>query len=285
MPTAILDGIKTEYDVIGSGPPLLMYAPGGFDASMDKWSNLGIYAKIKLLDHLPEHFKCIVFDRRETGQSGGRVERITWGHYVEQGKQLLDHLGFEKAHLIGGCMGCCPVAAFATRYPDKVMSMVQYWPVGGAGFRLNANRRFSMHYGYVEEHGLSGVVALAQCTADGFGKDPRQGPWGPVLRSDAAFAETFQAMDTKHYLLTVAGLARTLIDRDSVPGFEPEDLMQLPIPTLIIPGKDAAHAVSAARFIEECSAKAEYWDVTPEEQTEATAPKRILEFLRGYSHH
>jgi hypothetical protein len=33
MPAAIIDGIVTRYEVVGSGPPLLMYAPGGFHAS------------------------------------------------------------------------------------------------------------------------------------------------------------------------------------------------------------------------------------------------------------
>ena len=32
-----------------------MYAPGGFDATIEKWSNQGVYAKIKLLDHLPKN--------------------------------------------------------------------------------------------------------------------------------------------------------------------------------------------------------------------------------------
>lgn len=54
-----------------------MYAPGGFNAVVEAWSTLGIYSKIKLLDHLPAHFTCILFDRRECGQSGGRVEPIT----------------------------------------------------------------------------------------------------------------------------------------------------------------------------------------------------------------
>ncbi len=54
MATAIIDGISTRYEVIGSGPPLLMYAPGGFDATLEKWSTQGVYAKIKLLDHLPK---------------------------------------------------------------------------------------------------------------------------------------------------------------------------------------------------------------------------------------
>ena len=65
MPTATIAGIETRYEVLGSGPPLLMYAPGGFDATIEKWSTLNVYARIKLLDHLPKKYKCIVFDRRE----------------------------------------------------------------------------------------------------------------------------------------------------------------------------------------------------------------------------
>ncbi|AMB85076.1 hydrolase [Pseudomonas agarici] len=279
MPSVILDGIQTEYNVIGSGPALLMFAPGGFDATMDKWSTLGIYAKVKLLDHLPDQYTCILFDRRETGNSGGRVERITWADYAAQGQGLLDHLGYEAAHLLGGCMGCCPVAAFATAYPAKTLSMVQYWPVGGPGFRLNAHRRFAIHLAYVEEHGLEGVVSLAKSTTQGFGKDPRPGPWGPVIRRSAGFAAHYRTLDVAKYKLVIAGLSRTLFDRDTVPGAEPEDLMCLDIPTLIIPGRDASHSVSAARYLEECSLGAEYWDVLPESQTEQTAPARILKFL------
>ncbi|MCH8074069.1 MAG: alpha/beta hydrolase, partial [Proteobacteria bacterium] len=135
MPTAIIDGIKTNYEIHGDGPPLLMYSPGGFDASLDKWTTLGVYARIKLLDHLPDKYQCIVFDRRETGLSGGRVEPITWDDYVEQGRGLLAHLGLDAAHLLGGCMGCCPVIAYAVKYPESVLSMILYWPVGGARFR------------------------------------------------------------------------------------------------------------------------------------------------------
>src|SRR4028119_885163 len=108
MPSALIDGIETHYEIRGDGPPLLMFAPGGFDASADKWSDLGVYARLRLLDHLPQHFSCILFDRRETGLSGGRVERLTWEGYVRQGAGLLDYLGIHRAHLIGGCMRCCP---------------------------------------------------------------------------------------------------------------------------------------------------------------------------------
>ena len=77
----------------------------------------------------------------------------------------------------------------------------------------------------------------------------------------------------------VAGMARALLDRDTVPGAEPEDLLQLDMPALIVPGRDASHATSAARYLEECLPKAQYWDAPVDEQTEATAPARMLEFL------
>src|SRR5260221_6950134 len=102
---AVIDGIATHYEVIGEGPPLLMYAPGGFDATIDKWRTQGVYARVKLLEHLPKKYRCIAFDRRECGQSGGRIEPITWAHYAKQGKGLLEHLGIERAHLIGRLVG------------------------------------------------------------------------------------------------------------------------------------------------------------------------------------
>ena len=55
MKTAIIDGIQTRYDVVGNGEPLLMYAPAGFDATIEKWSTQGVYAKIKPLENLSKH--------------------------------------------------------------------------------------------------------------------------------------------------------------------------------------------------------------------------------------
>src|SRR5207245_6075888 len=129
---AVIDGISTRYELVGTGAPLLMFSPGGFDATLDKWTSLGVYARIKVIDHLSRNYRCIVFDRRETGQSGGRVERITWAHYVEQGRGLLQHLGIDRAHVMGGCMGCCLAVAFGAAYPEATGSLLLWWPVGGA---------------------------------------------------------------------------------------------------------------------------------------------------------
>jgi pimeloyl-ACP methyl ester carboxylesterase len=279
MASAIIDGITTRYEVLGSGPPLLMYAPGGFNATVEAWSTLGVYAKLKLLDHLPKQFTCILFDRRECGRSGGRLERVTWAHYVAQGKALLDHLGFERAHLMGGCMGCCPVTAFAVAHPRTTLSMVLYWPVGGAKYRISSHQRFAEHLAFVQQHGLAAVVALVANEGKPFGADPRGGPWASVIKADPAFAAAYAEQNVDAYKLVLAGMARSLFDRDTAPGAEPEDLLRLDIPALVIPGHDAAHATSAARYLEECLPRSEYWDVAVAQQTEAKVPPRVLEFL------
>ena len=278
MATVLIDGIATRYEVVGSGPALLIFSPGGFDATLDKWSTQGIYARIKPVDHLSRAFTCIIFDRRETGESGGRVERITWAHYVAQGKGLLDHLGIDRAHIMGACMGCCPAAAFGVAHPESTRSLLLYWPVGGPRYRINGHLRFAQHLAYVQQHGLDAVVALAQ-EGNSFGKDPRGGPWVSLLRRDPQFAEAYARQDPERYKLLVQSMGRTLIDRDTVPGAEPEDLLRLEIPALIVPGRDASHGTSAARYLEECLTGSQYWDVAVEEQTAEAAPARLLEFL------
>jgi hypothetical protein len=279
LATTVIAGITTRYEVRGSGPPLLMFSPGGFDATLEKWTTQGVYARIKPVDHLSRKYTCIIFDRRETGHSGGRVERITWDHYMEQGKGLLDHLHMQRAHVMGACMGCCPAVAFGVAYPDVTLSLLLYWPVGGARYRINGQLRFSQHLAYVQQHGLEGVISLVTADGKSFGEDPRGGPWASLLRRDPAFAETFVRQDVGRYRLLVSAMGRTLFDRDTAPGAEPEDMLRLSVPALIVPGRDHSHATSAARYLEECLPKAEYWDVPVEEQTEQTAPLRMLEFL------
>jgi len=281
VPFATLDGIRTRYEVIGSGPPLLMYAPGGFDATVEKWSTMGVYARVKLLEHLPKRYSCIAFDRRECGQSGGRVEAVTWPHYAAQGKALLDHLGIKRAHLIGGCMGVSCVIALAARHPQTVASMILWWPVGGVKYRLKGKQRFDEHIAYVKQHGLQAVVDLVRKEGKAFGADPRGGPWASVIRHDAPFAEAYAKRAADQYESIVRRMLDALLDRDTAPGAEPGELMKLDIPAYIVPGHDDSHATSAARYLEECLPKSQYWDVAPEGQTEAAAPPRLMEFLES----
>jgi pimeloyl-ACP methyl ester carboxylesterase len=281
MPTTVVDGLTTRYEVVGTGPPLLMFSPGGFDSTMDSWRTVGVYRRLALVERLTVSHTLVLFDRRESGGSGGRVQRIGWADYVTQAVGLLDRLGIGRAYLMGGCVGCSSVAATAVAHPERVAGMVLYSPAGGVKYRMKQHERFAAHAAHVRAEGLGGVVELARTHDRGFSVDGRVGPWVSVLRADPAFAASYAARDVGAYLTTVNGMARTMFDRDTVPGPEPEDLLTLDVPALIVPGQDESHAPSAARYLQECLPRAEYWDVPVASQTDETAPARILDFLRA----
>jgi len=280
MPAATIGGIETYYEVRGSGPPLLLFSPGGFNATIENWSTFGIYARLGLLDRLAEHYTCIAFDRREAGRSGGRVELITWAHYAAQGRGLLDELGVDRARLIGGCIGCSCAVAFAVAWPERVDRMVLYSPAGGPKYRLTQQARFAEHVAFVGENGLEAVVELAAETNATFAQDPRGGPWANTIRNDPAFVQEFVAHEPLVYAALVEEMGQRLFERDTVPGPSAEQLLALRVPALVVPGRDDSHATSAARYLEECLERSEYWDVPPDAQTADTAPARLLEFLQ-----
>ena len=146
-----IDGIATRYEVIGSGPPLLMFSPGGFDATLEKWTTLGIYAQIKMFEPLPQQYTCIVFDRRECGQSGGRVERVAWAALRGAGQgpaRPPGHRARAPDGRLHGLLRRWPRSRWRT--PQVVVSMVLYWPVGGARYRINGQQRFADHLAFVQ---------------------------------------------------------------------------------------------------------------------------------------
>jgi pimeloyl-ACP methyl ester carboxylesterase len=281
MATATIDGLKVEYVTRGSGPALLMLAPGGFDASMDKWRSGTAWKGMDALDALACAFTVVVYDRREAGVSGGRVERLSWALYADQARHLLDHLGIHRAFVMGGCMGCSVATAFAARHPEATHALVLHWPVGGYRWKLNGADRFARHARFAREHGLAGVVKRAH-EGRSFWADPEAGPWASVIVSDPAFADRFAAQDLDRYVGLVAASGRALFDRDMPPGAEPEELMAMRVPALIVAGDDPAHATSGAHYLRELLPQPELWPVMPPEQATERVVARILEFGRAH---
>jgi pimeloyl-ACP methyl ester carboxylesterase len=219
MPTVDIDGIVTYYEISGPAPPILMMAPGGFDSAIEKWSTTWPWQHFLPLQTFAREYTCIAYDRREAGTSGGRVEKLTWAAYADQAKGLLDHLGVASAFIMGSCLGCSPVIAFAARYPKTCRGLVIAQPSGGGKRRLTAHRHFNLHQQYVQDSGLEAVVERARVKSS-FPQDPETGPWAAVIAHDARFAELFVRQDVDRYLGLVSVSCHALFDRDTIPGAE-----------------------------------------------------------------
>ncbi len=281
MPTAQINGIAVNYQVAGSGPPLIMMAPGGMDSSIERWGTHYFWKFVKPLETFAKNYTVIAYDRREAGGSGGRLERLHFGLYSSEAAGLLDHLKIEKAYVLGSCMGANLALRFGIDYPERVHAVVAYWPTGGVRWRMNMRKRFDDHVDFVRQNGIEAVVRKAQEKPGSFGSDAELGPWGNTISRNPAFAKAFQQQDKDRYLALVAHSGRTIFDRDTAIGVEAEELMGLKLPTIIIPGDDASHALSAAHYVRECVPNNTFIDGPVKEQKPDAIRDSILAFLKA----
>jgi pimeloyl-ACP methyl ester carboxylesterase len=280
MPTAVLDGIETYYEIHGSGTtPILMCAPGGFDSTIDKWRVASAWTGINAIEALGKEHQLILYDRRECGRSGGQIERLSWATYTKQGKALLDHLHIDSAWIMGACMGCSVALAFGVQYPGVTKGLLLHWPVGGYRWKVNGRERFLTHHEFAKRNGLKGIVQRARAGKT-FWMDSESGPWAGMIERDESFARCFADQDLERYLGIIVTTGRSLFDRDTAPGAEPEEIMGFKAPALIIPGDDKSHATSGAHYLRELLPNAEFWNVMPPQQDTQKTCGRILEFCR-----
>jgi len=276
MSFADIDGIRTQYEMAGEGPPLLMLAPAGFDSSISRWRLNGVWKDMQPLDTLRRDFTLIAYDRREAGESGGRIEALTWQAYARHGIALLDHLKIDKALVIGGCMGVSVALAIGAHYPQRVRGLLLHWPVGGYRWMIKARSNFDKHLAYLKEHGFAGVAARARQSGL-FWNDPEAGPWSAPIKYDVAFADGYQKQDVETYRALVAQ-SRDKLFSDTMPsGATGEELLAMNLPAFIMSGDDASHSNSSAHALRELMPDARMSPLMPPAQNAASVAAWIRE--------
>ena len=280
MAFATINGIQIHYEIQGSGPALLMFAPGGWRSVMSRWTAAGGKEAWKEMDGiaaLSRHFTTIAYDRRESGLSGGRIEPLSWDLYVQEAKALLDLAGFDKAYVLGCCMGASLACAFAVRYPQACKGLLLHWPVGGFLWQKKGRTFFQRHIEFVKANGMAAVIARAS-KGENFWVDPEIGPWGSPAAIDPEFAKQLLKMNLDHYV-GICERSRDTIFNDTMPsGASGEELMAIRIPTLIMSGADTRHTRSAAWALKELIPESELWDVFPPDQTGDNTLVQVLGF-------
>jgi 3-oxoadipate enol-lactonase len=114
MPHAKINGIDLYYETHGAGAALVL-AHGGGGSHMSWWQQVPAFA---------DNYQVVTFDHRGFGHSQEAADGPGANAFVEDLRGLLDHLGIEKATLVGQSMGGWTVLGFATTYPHRAHSLV-----------------------------------------------------------------------------------------------------------------------------------------------------------------
>ena len=113
MPLAKLD-ININYKVEGQGEPLVMIM--GFTAPLIGWTAQTSFFK--------KYYRVVTFDNRGVGKSDKPQGPYSTRMMADDTVRLMDHLGIEKAHIMGASMGGMIAQELAINYPQRVIKLV-----------------------------------------------------------------------------------------------------------------------------------------------------------------
>ena len=134
MPMFERDGAAIYYEEYGQDFPILTFAPGGLRSTIEQWR--GALAPINPMTEFADRYRVIVMDQRNA--TGGRSRApITasdnWSTYTADHIALLDHLGIDRCHLYGQCIGGPFIMSFLKAQPQRVICAVPAQPSGRVG--------------------------------------------------------------------------------------------------------------------------------------------------------
>ncbi|HEY7764289.1 MAG TPA: alpha/beta hydrolase [Aestuariivirgaceae bacterium] len=114
------DDVIIDYDVWGTGPPVLLIHGFASNARVN-WIETGW---VKALNHAG--YQAITFDNRGHGRSGKLYEPRFYGGDVmaEDARRLIEHVGLRKAAAVGYSMGARIAAELTIRCPSWVSAAV-----------------------------------------------------------------------------------------------------------------------------------------------------------------
>lgn len=121
MPVARINGIELYHEIHGEGPAVVL-AHGAGGNHLSWWQQV---------PYLSQHFRCVTFDHRGFGSSRDLPDNPGADAFIEDLRQLLDHLGIERTALVAQSMGGWTSLGFASKYPDRVTALTLCDTTGG----------------------------------------------------------------------------------------------------------------------------------------------------------
>lgn len=122
MPYASNDNVRIFYEVVGTGPPLMIHV--GYVGSVEDWADAGY------VDALQDRFQLILIDPRGQGRSDRPHQPEAYSRYCRIGDvvAVLDAVGGDRVHFWGYSMGGWIGFELGAAVPDRLRSLI----IGGA---------------------------------------------------------------------------------------------------------------------------------------------------------
>ena len=199
MPKTQVNGIELYYEVHGDGPAIV-FAHGAGGNHLSWWQQVPVFAR---------QYRCITFDHRGFGQSPDSPDAPGSQAFVEDLKQLLDHLKVERVSLVAQSMGGRTCLGFTLECPERVQALVMADTTGGFSDARMTQRR------------AEGEAALA-------------GPNPPPRTYARHFPEEQPAQAFLYEQIRALNPSRR---EASVPGPTAEQVRAIRTPTLLIVGE------------------------------------------------
>jgi pimeloyl-ACP methyl ester carboxylesterase len=114
METIEANGTSISFKRIGEGPPLLLLHGAEADHSMfDAFGAL-----------LAKHFTVIAYDQRDSGGTRNPHAPYGFGELADDAGELIEALGFARAHVFGTSFGGAIAQVAAVRHPARIDRLV-----------------------------------------------------------------------------------------------------------------------------------------------------------------
>ncbi len=136
MATFEYDGAELYYEDHGEGFPVFLIAPGGMKSAVTFWE----HTPWNPIEQLANDYRVIAMDQRNaTKRSPGPIAADHgWETFAADQLALLDHLGVDKFHVQGMCIGGPYIMGLINAAPERVASATMFQTIG----RDNNRREF-----------------------------------------------------------------------------------------------------------------------------------------------
>ena len=133
MPSIEHHGASIYYEEFGRGFPILTFAPAGLQSVIEVWSRPA--APVNPITEFAANYRVIAMDQRNAG--GRSRAPITaqdgWPTYTADHIAVLDHLGIDRCHVFGQCIGGSFILNLLKAQPQRIACAVLAQPIGRVG--------------------------------------------------------------------------------------------------------------------------------------------------------